>query len=724
MPSTFTKEIRKGVRGPLPSKVQPMLATLVQEPFDDPSWLYEVKWDGYRIIGYSQKNKIWLHSRSNLDYTSKYPALVTAIRNLPHDVVLDGEVVVLNEQGKPDFDQLQNYRAGDHLIYYVFDLLWIDGFDLTSLRLEERKSILSEIIPDEGLIRYSQHFDQGISLFEKIAESELEGIVAKKRESLYRQGQRGREWLKIPTQHKQEFVIGGWIESEKSRSFRTLLFGAYHNGKLEWIGHAGGGFKESEMPGIKQKLLSLETTKSPFVNKVDTDGEPHWVKPVLVANFKFATYTKSGRIRKPATFLGFRHDKLPKDVTVDKPSANHGAASKTVVRPASDLSSSQLSMAAGKRNSRTTISSLQVDQPASDHPKEIELSTRPDTRATTSTRSGNVSTHNRGSTTRRKNLPTSEDSNWKEVEAQKITSRQEFDIEGCTIELTNVDREIWEGIPKAKLIQYYNEVSQVILPHLQQRPLSLHLKPVNAGAPGLYIKDMEGRQPSCAEVFTVERKHKKNGKRNTIDYLVCNNKATLLYVVNLGCIDVNPWTSRTASPMHPDFIVVDLDPSDEDFQKAVETARAAKQVFDELRLKAFPKTSGKTGIHLFIPCTGFDFEQARQIAANLCDHVHAMVPDITTRKISKEKRGDKLFIDENQNDYTDTLASAYSVRPFHWPCVSTPLEWKELKQGLDQRNFTIDTISGRIEKKGDLFQEVLSTKLASNNSKILKKLLH
>ena len=215
-----------------------MLATKISQPFNDPGWLYEIKWDGYRIIAHLQKGRVTLHSRSLQNYTAWYSPIAEEIASWKHDIVVDGEIVVLNEQGKPDFDALQNYKSGDNITYYVFDLLWYNGYELLQLPLEDRKAILESVVPESALIKYSNHFDDGVALFEQVKKMELEGIVCKKRDSIYRPGIRTNEWLKIPTVRRQEFVIGGWTESGSGRPFRSLLFGVYENGKLINIGHA------------------------------------------------------------------------------------------------------------------------------------------------------------------------------------------------------------------------------------------------------------------------------------------------------------------------------------------------------------------------------------------------------------------------------------------------------------------------------------------------------
>jgi bifunctional non-homologous end joining protein LigD len=631
-----------------PATIKPMLATLVKEPFSDDNYVYEVKWDGYRIIAHCEKGKIKLQSREGQDFTKKYPSVARALATLNLDCIIDGEVVYINKEGKPDFDQLQKVNGQKApIVYYTFDLLWLEGRDVTSLPLLERKEILRDVIHDGEVLKYSDHFEDGLILFETVRKAGMEGIIAKRKDSKYLQDDRSKKWLKFTVDKKQEFVLGGWVDSEKRSTFRSVLFGAYEGGKLVWKGHAGNGFKQREMPKILERLKAIEIPESPFVNEVDySEGIPHFVKPELVANIKYATLTKSGRIRKPAIFLGFREDKPANKVVPEIP-------------------------AEVKQVKKTSA------------------------------------------------VHTSSGSNWPELERIKITSHEKFDFGDCSIELHNFEKELWKGITKAKLIEYYNSVADYILPYLKNRPLSLHVKHRGPNAPGLYIKDMDGRQPECADIFEDQRRHKKPGKRDVIDYLVCNNKATLLYMIDLGCIDVNPWTSTVDNPLHPDFIIIDLDPSDEDFQKAVETARAAKQYFDEHKLKALIKTSGKTGIHLYVPCEGFTFPQARTIAERVCDKIHELVPEITTRETTVADRGTKLYVDANQNDYADTVAAPYSVRPFKHPSVSTPLEWKELKAGLNPSDFTIETIGKRLSKKPDLFVPVLDKGIAHKNSKIL-----
>nr|WP_298935723.1 DNA ligase D [uncultured Dyadobacter sp.] len=637
-----------------------MLCKLIFEIPQDPAYIFENKWDGYRIVSFINGESVKMASRSGLDYTQRYPVIAKALRELGHDAIIDGEVVVLNEEGKPDFDALQLYNGHSTPIKYcVFDLLWLEGNDLMELPLESRKELLKTLCEGSDILQYSESFEDGNQLYQSAIDNNLEGIVAKDRYSLYRPGERGNSWLKLPTRKRQEFVIGGWAESDHGRSFRSLLFGAYNDGELEWIGRSGGGYKEKEMPAILQRLKELEIRESPFSNSVlDTKGAKlHWVKPELVANFEFATWTKSGRIRKPATFLGFRSDKNPEQVVREVPA-------------------------------KLIPESLATEQALNDD-------------------------HTQAPTYLNKGI------NWKRVdESWEGKPVDDFPLEHCTIQLHDVERELWKGIAKANLVMYYHRMAPLILPHIKDRPQSLSLKLTHAGGPRTFIKDMENRAPECATMFTDQRRVKKPGKRSQIDYLVCNNEETLLFMIDLGCVDINPWASRVHNPQLPDYLWLDLDPTvgsegvDEEkgFQMAVEIAMAAHQVLRKNKLESYPKTSGKTGIHIYIPCSGMDFHQAREKANELADQIHQLVPDISTRSESISGRKGKVYIDANQNDYADTLAAPYCIRPYHEPLVSTPLEWKEVKPGPDRYAFNMKTIEARLAKKGDLFFPLLTAK--------------
>ena len=316
---------KKPGKSSFPGFIKPMLCTKVAEVPDDPRYLYEVKWDGYRIISYVHGGKVSMKTRSAQEYEAKYPPIVKALLALEVDVVLDGEVVVFDDAGRPNFNAVQRYNGHTSSINYcVFDLLWLDGKSYMDEPLELRKQALARLLKGNKVLLYSDSFDDGPALYKEMGQRDLEGVVAKERDSAYVPDQRANAWLKIPIRKRQEFVIGGWTESDKVRAFRNLIFGAYVDGQFTWIGRSGGGFKEKDMADILSQLQKLETKESPFINKVlDTKGAAvHWVKPKLVANFEYAELIiyddgKPPRIRKPATFLGFRSDKKPKDVVLE-----------------------------------------------------------------------------------------------------------------------------------------------------------------------------------------------------------------------------------------------------------------------------------------------------------------------------------------------------------------------------------------------------------------------
>ncbi|MEP6595565.1 MAG: hypothetical protein ABJA71_06440 [Ginsengibacter sp.] len=323
----------------------------------------------------------------------------------------------------------------------------------------------------------------------------------------------------------------------------------------------------------------------------------------------------------------------------------------------------------------------------------------------------------------------------KSLKKRTVTSENELTVEGHKINLINIERELWPGITKADLIRYYLSIAEYILPQLRERPVGLNICLNSPAKGGFFLRGMQGHAPSWAQIFLTDRKHKKKGKSDKIEWLVIKDKAMLLWAVNHDSIDIHPWSSRTSSPLNPDYIAVDLDPSDDDFKKVIETALAAKELFDKHGLKSFIKTSGKTGMHLLIPCTDIktaeapikgqkaETGQARRSVETICNEIHELVPNITTTTVSKSSRGDLLYVDPNQNDYADRLACVYCPRDHYVPTVSTPLEWKEVKPALDPGDFTIKTINERLKKKGDLLENLLNHKLRSSNANFLKTLL-
>ena len=293
-----------------------MLATLTDEPFDRVGWLFEIKWDGYRAIAETGHN-IRLVSRTGQDFSQRFHSITNALATVNRHAVLDGEIVAIDKQGKPNFQDLQNYaNTKTELRYYVFDLLWLDGQDLQPLPLLERKKMLEKILPESNVIKYSEHIEQyGKQLFSVAQQQGLEGIMGKDARSPYKQNYRGPEWLKFKTHKRQEAIICGYTKPKGGRQFfGSLVLGVYHNGRLEYVGNSGSGFNHTSLKTVSALLKPLVLEKSPFNYKVTALAPITWVQPKLICKVEFSEWTHDGQMRHPI-FQGLRSDKQPTDVT-------------------------------------------------------------------------------------------------------------------------------------------------------------------------------------------------------------------------------------------------------------------------------------------------------------------------------------------------------------------------------------------------------------------------
>ncbi|HEX9079675.1 MAG TPA: non-homologous end-joining DNA ligase [Desulfuromonadaceae bacterium] len=310
-------EVRDAPAVPMPHAVRPMLATPVGAPFDDPEWLFEVKWDGYRAVAEVRDGEVALYSRNLLPLEHRFPPIVAALRECRFDALLDGEVVAVDEEGRPEFQLLQNYgRSGrGHLLYYVFDILHLQGHDLTALPLLRRKDILKRILPAGARLRFSDHVTgDGLLFFKAVRAKGLEGIVAKQARSTYQAERRSRQWLKLKAQLTQEGVIAGFTAPQGGRGhFGTLVLGVYEGGELVCIGHAGGGFDAEELKRIHERLLPLVREECPFRVTPETNAAATWLRPELVCEVAFSGWTGEGVMRHPV-FLRMREDKAARDV--------------------------------------------------------------------------------------------------------------------------------------------------------------------------------------------------------------------------------------------------------------------------------------------------------------------------------------------------------------------------------------------------------------------------
>jgi bifunctional non-homologous end joining protein LigD len=637
----------------MPRDIRPMLATEVDKPFDGDDWLFELKWDGYRAIAEVEPaGDIRLYSRNGQPYNDKYPELVSDLRTIDHACVLDGEIVCVDKDGIARFQWLQDYgrQKRGTLLYYAFDLLYLDGHDLRKAPLIRRKALLRDLMPDAARLRVSDHIlGRGRDFFGIIRERQLEGIMAKRVESPYCEGTRNRLWIKVKNLSHQLAIVCGYTEGRRSRRhFGALVLGVCGPDGLDYIGHTGGGFDEAGLTDLMGRLHGLETEICPFATVPKTNMPATWVTPEIVVDVAFRGWTESGLLRQPI-FMSIVGDTAPSRVT----------------RGVGD------SQTSGAQTQTRKEGGLPVGR---DEPKQEAHPRAP--------------------------------AGAKPTRSQAAAKEQSIELDGHRLRLTNCDKELWpgEGITKGDLIDYYLNIAPYILPNLVDRPESLHRHPNGINQKGFFQKDTPAHTPAWIQTVLVDSE----SQEKAIRYLLCQNTATLVYLANLACIELNPWFSTTAALDQPDFAVIDLDPHEVGFEAVVETALVVKSVLDELGIVAYPKTSGSSGIHIAIPLARqYGYEQAKQLCLIAGQIVHERLPALTSLERSPAKRVGRIYLDCLQNRPGQTLAAVYSVRPKPLATVSTPLHWDEVNTSLEPRNFTIRTIVERVQNVGDLWKPVL-----------------
>ena len=615
------KKREEGARAAERRDYRPMLATL-GDPKRVPKdgWIFEIKWDGYRIVARVEGGEPELRSRKWEDYTQRFAGVA---RDLPHalatpDCVVDGEVCALDEQGRPSFSAMQQGNPETPIVYFVFDLLEADGEPLIDLPLAERRKRLEDLLIPGRNVRLSEAFDDGQALAQAVVEQGLEGMMAKRADSRYRPGERTRDWLKIkPGRQRQEFVVAGYTKGEGRRagSFGALVLGVRRGRELVYAGNVGTGFTEAEIERLLGKLRPLEQPESPFAALPKMPrvrkGDVVWVEPKLVAEVEFVEWTHDERLRAPV-YMGLREDKPVEEVRREEPLAD-----------------------------------------------EVRKGRR-------------------------------------------------------TLRLSNLDKVFWpeEGITKGDLLAYYRAVAPVVVPHLRDRPFTLKRYPDGIEGEFFFQKDAPKGMPEWIETAPVTATTREKPRRTrTIQAPLVNDELALLWTVNMGCIDLNAWYSRVDRPERPDFVLFDLDPSpDVGFPEVIETALLVREALSAFGLEGFPKTSGADGLHVLVPVERrHTYEDTRgfcEIVARALVRAHHGL--VTTEWTKAKRRG--VLIDCNQNGEGKTIAAVYSVRPRPGAPVSTPLRWDEVKEGLDPREFTMQAVLARVEKHGDLFEGVLTTR--------------
>jgi bifunctional non-homologous end joining protein LigD len=611
---------KEDTAAPRKSRVyKPMLATLTDSVPTGDEWLHEVKWDGYRAIVTIAGGEAELTSRNGNSLTARFPTVAKALEQAVKtpDCVLDGEVCALDERGRTSFSAMQ--QGSGPLVIYVFDVLEVEGEPIIDLPFTERRERLVALLDRRHkTVRLSEAFDDGEALYDAVTKEGLEGVVSKKADSRYTPGKRSREWLKVKTQGRQEFVIVGYTKGQGRRSggFGSLVLAVNEQGGLRWVGNLGTGFDDAEIERLLKKLKPLRRETSPFaeVPKMPRvkKGDVVWVEPKVVAEVRFAEWTHDGRLRAPV-YLGLREDKEVEEV----------------------------------HREREAI------------PPEIRKGKR-------------------------------------------------------VLKLSNLDKVFWpeEGITKGDLLAYYRDVAPAILPHLKNRPFTMKRYPDGWKGKFFFQKDAPKHMPDWIPTARFEASTRdRPPQRRMIDFPLVNDELALLWMVNMGCIDMNTWYSRVDKPSRPDWVLFDLDPSpDVGFPETVQVALLIKETLDLLGLVSFPKTSGSEGIHVLVPIARrYTYSDTREFSEIIAGAIARAHPGLATTEWTKAKRRGVL-IDSNQNGEGKTIASVYSVRPKAGAPVSTPLRWDEVNESLDPSEFTMDAVLERVASEGDLFEGVLTTK--------------
>lgn len=635
----------------MPSRLEPMLATLGDHPFSDPNWLFEIKWDGVRALAWISPGALTLRSRASVDITKRYPELASLPEALAvRQAILDGEIVALDSTGHSDFQLLQermHVRApSEHLVsqipvvYFAFDVLYCDGYDLRQAPLFERKQLLQRLLHTSECFRYSDHqLERGKELFELARKNGLEGIIAKRTDSSY-VSDRSANWVKLKVTNTIDAVVGGWTAARTSAiPFGSLLLGLYQGKKLRFIGHVGSGFDAKKLDEISGKLKSLASPTCPFETVPETNEKPSWVTPSLVARVKFSGWTQERSLRHPV-FLALREDAQPADCQWDTEVAP-AATNPAVVR-------------APEVVGRVLNTTAQV---------EAELF---------------------------------------KGHAETVTT----ELDGKRFRLSNLNKIYFpeSGYTKRDLLAYYYRMADSILPFLRERPLVLRRYPDGIKGQAFFQKDLREGIPEWFKTVPVDSE----GLGKEIHYATADDRASLLFLTSLGCIDHNPWSSRYSDLDHPDYFFFDLDPSEgTDFSVAVTIARALHEKLEELRVTSFLKTSGATGIHIYVPVEPvYTYEQLRTFAEIVARTVTSEHPSLVTneRSIARRPVG-RVLIDVQQNAHGRPLAAPYSVRAFPKAPVSAPILPRELRTKLRPETINIRTIFARLKEKGDLWAD-------------------
>ncbi len=729
-------DIPEAKRAPFPSFVPPMLATpagLPEPGRDDDRWLWEPKLDGYRIMALLRDGKARLLSRNAIDVTGRYPGIARELDGQAGtSLVLDGEVVAVDDRGRPSFQALQGLdqapAAGSPstVVYYVFDILYCDGYDLRQVPLKRRKEVLKAALTTSEEVRLVEYFTgKAPAIYRSAVDTGFEGIVGKLRDSLYEPGLRSRDWIKIKAVQSDDFIVGGFSPGlgSRSRTFGALLLGQYdRQGRLRYAGNVGTGFDEKMLVELRRRLEATRIAESPFTEEPRPPVASAWVRPEMVVEVKFDQRTKDGYLRIPV-FLRVRDDKPAGDARAPAGPEPEPAAKRDKPAPAG-----RTRRAAKAKAGRPAGAAPRVMKAARAAP--ALAAARPARRAPAAEAG-----------------PAGPDRAVESVLDQLTSSRDAFtlEVDGEHVSLTNLSKVLWPSaerpVTKRDLLVYLARASPHLLRHAQDRPLSLTRYPDGVDGPHFYQKHWPVRLPRF--VATVQLNSKSEGWQQ---YLLCQNLPTLLWLGQMANLEFHVWFSRVAQEPDsrdiprfrgpageaadyysgfPDFVIFDLDPyiysgaeakgaepelNRQAYAMTCQVARWLKDLLDGLSLESFVKTSGRTGLHVYVPVRRrFGFDTVRQAAAIVAARLLRDHPRDITLEWAVKRRTGKVFVDYNQNVQGKTLACAYSPRPSPGGTVSLPLPWEDIEK-VYPTDFTVFTAPERMARAGDAWQDILGSK--------------
>jgi bifunctional non-homologous end joining protein LigD len=699
-----------------PASIRPMLATLAEPPLTQAGLVYEPKYDGIRALVHVDRDQVRVWSRLGNEKTPQFPSIVQALQRwgarLKTPVLLDGEVVALDEHGRPaGFQRLQGriHLTGAREVeridrqqpvaFIAFDLLRDGAEDLRGMPLTERRTRLEQRWAagggskgsgsSGGALRLSeQAVGDGRELHARALAEGWEGLIAKEARAPYQSGRRSPAWRKLKVVQQQEFIVGGWTEPRQTRQFLgALLLGVRDaaGGGLTYVGHTGTGFNGAELERVWKLLKPLETPHSPFSERIKTNEPAHWARPALVAQVRFTEWTADGKLRHPV-YLGLREDKKASEVRREQIAGSSGSASSLTARGAPPPRASRASGAVPLRARRLAP----LGGPPSQSRARVSAST------------------------------SSEEHVIAQLRALE-DARRDGTIalpDGSRLGVTNLWKIFWPGerLTKGDLLRYYAEVAPLILPAVADRPLVMKRFPNGIDGTAFYQqRSQKEKPPPGVRIETladdVEPIDEPDARR-----FVGGSLITLLYVTQIAAISQDPWFSRVQSPLDADYVAIDLDPGEgATFDRIVDVARWVHDELESLKVPSVPKTSGSRGLHIYIPLQpGTSYESGMlfcQIVATVIATRHPKVATVE-RTVRARRRG-TVYVDYLQNILGKTLATAYSARASAFAGVSTPLKWTEVDARLDPRAFTIRTAPARFKAVGDLWARLRTVKPAS-----------